>query len=506
MKKVLHLLVNRLFLTILAIVIQILFFVFVIWKLSNNFIPVYVGFIVLSVVMTIYIVLKDESPSFKLPWVILVLIMPLLGGILYLFFGHHHLSKKQINSWKKTSKKIKNLEIDNSPLKELCESDNEYAPQAKYICKYGPSALYKNTKTEYFTLGDYVFPKMIEDLKNAKEFIFIEYFIIKEGYFWNTILDVLKEKAAANIDVRVMYDDLGSIGYVPSRYYKDLEKMGIKCIPFNRFVPILSIIHNNRDHRKIMVIDGKIGYTGGINLSDEYINKIELFGHWKDTALRLVGQAVNELTILFLSNWNSYSEEINFNKYLKDNTKIKSDGLVIPYGDNPLDDEELGKNVYLNIIDQAKTYLYIMTPYLIVDFDLTESLCRAAKRGVDVEIILPGIPDKWYVNLLTKSSYDILISSGIKIYEYVKGFVHAKSFISDDVIGVTGTINLDYRSLVHHFENAVWMYKTSSLVTMKEDFIDTRTKSKLIKKGYANNIPWYKKIVRGFLKFFSPLM
>lgn len=509
MSKIFHWLFHRMVITGIAIAIQVIFLTLVLWKLSDQFIYIYGSLMVLSLLMIMYIVNKNESPSFKLPWIVLILIVPLLGGILYLFFSHHHISKKESQKWKRLYKKSYLIQIQDRQVEEkLQKEDYEMYQQASYIQKFSRSPIYQHTKTKYYPLGDDVLEDMLRDLKNAQKFIFIEYFIIQEGYFWDHILAILKEKVQEGVDVRVMYDDIGSIALLPSDYYKQLDKMGIKCIPFNRFIPVVSLFHNNRDHRKIMVIDGEVGYTGGINLADEYINKIEKHGHWKDTAIRLEGEAVQSLTILFLESWDFYREEdSNFADFLAKGNRVANDGFVQPFGDSPLDDEQVGNTVYLNMINQAQHYLYINTPYLIIDYDMLDALARASKRGVDVRLMLPHIPDKWYVHLISRSFYATLIQAGVKIYEYYCGFNHAKSFVCDDKVAVIGSINLDYRSLVHHFECGVWMYKTKTVASLKEDFIKTQEEDGiLISLKEAEKIKWYQRWARGIIKFFAPLM
>ena len=352
-----------------------------------------------------------------------------------------------------------------------------------------------------------MFPVMLSELNKAEKFIFMEYFIIEDGLMLNSILDILKEKASRGVDVRFMYDSLGSIAKAPVDIVRDLRKAGIRCFEFNTFRSILDNRYNNRDHRKICVIDGNVGFTGGVNLADEYINVKTIYGHWKDTAIMIKGDAVWSLTNMFLTLWDGINKcDEDFRKYLPDIDVKTDNGYVIPYTDFPIDNETVGKSVYLNMINRANRYIYIMTPYLILDNTMATSLCDAAKSGIDVRLITPGIADKKLVNLLTKSYYDKLIEAGVKIYEYTPGFVHAKIFVSDDETAVVGTINLDYRSLAHHFENAIWMYKTDIVADIKKDFLDTQEKceritlEKCMKKSFA------KIIFLPILRLFSPML
>ena len=351
---------------------------------------------------------------------------------------------------------------------------------------------------------------MIEELKKAKHYIFIEYFIIEEGFMWDSVLDILIKKVREGVDVRVIYDDFGCICKLPHHYDEKLRELGIKCVVFNPVTPVVTVRHNTRDHRKILVIDGHTGFTGGINLADEYINRVERFGHWKDASIMLKGDAVWSLTVMFLQTWNFYNNFIeDYDNYRPEKFKveeIESDGYVQPYGDSPLDNERLGEFTYLNMINRAKDYIYINTPYFIVDNEITTALELAAKSGVDVRIVTPCVPDKWYVHILTRSYYEQLISVGVKIYEYTPGFIHSKTFVCDDELGVVGTINLDFRSLYFHFECGIWLYKTKSVMEIKEDFLKTLDVCHEVTLEECRNVKWYIRIIRSFLRVFAPLM
>ena len=350
---------------------------------------------------------------------------------------------------------------------------------------------------------------MVEELKKAKHYIFLEYFIIQEGKMWNTILDILRQKAAEGVDVRVIYDDMGCIMILPTGYDRTLEQMGIKCRIFNPFVPILSSRFNTRDHRKICVIDGNVGFTGGINLADEYINAYEKHGHWKDTSILLKGEAVFNLTVMFLSMWDyldSTTGKTDYSRYYPTVWDENAKGYVQPFADNPLDDEAVGETVYLNLINKAKRYVYITTPYLILSSEMLTALTSAAKCGVDVRIITPHIPDKWYVHAVSRSHYQPLIEAGVKIYEYTPGFIHAKTFVVDDDYAVVGTIHLDYRSLYLHFECAVWMYQTPSVAQVRDDFFKTQQISQEITLEECRSLSFPRRLGRSVLRVFAPLM
>ena len=391
-------------------------------------------FRLVSVFVVLYILKSDINPVYKIPWIVLLLALPVFGGVLYIIYGRLHFSKKDIMTFVDINNKCKEaLALRPSANDSLEKEAPLIYPQAKYLLDYALAPTYKNTETTYFPLGDDMFPVMLSELNKAEKFIFMEYFIIEDGLMLNSILDILKEKASRGVDVRFMYDSLGSIAKAPVDIVRDLRNAGIRCFEFNTFRSILDNRYNNRDHRKICVIDGNVGFTGGVNLADEYINVKTVYGHWKDTAIMIKGDAVWSLTNMFLTLWDGINKcDEDFRKYLPDIDVKTDNGYVIPYTDFPIDNETVGKSVYLNMINRANRYIYIMTPYLILDNTMATSLCDAAKSGIDVRLITPGIADKKLVNLLTKSYYDKLIEAGVKIYEYTPGFVHAKIFVSDD--------------------------------------------------------------------------
>jgi Phosphatidylserine/phosphatidylglycerophosphate/cardiolipin synthases and related enzymes len=507
MKKILNFLFSRLIITWFLIFLQIFILFFILWKLSSDAIYVYIGFMILGFLILVYIMNEDKSPSLKIPWIILIFVMPVFGGPLYMMFGHNNLYKRERKKLSKIREALnKNIETNDN----ISKLPINYQGQSKYINKQTGASLYQNTSIKYFELGDKMFVSLLEDLKKAEKFIFLEYFIIEDGLMWNSILKILIDKVKEGVDVRVMFDDLGCIVTLPNKYDKYLQTLGIKCTIFNPFKPILSIGHNNRDHRKITIIDGYIGYTGGNNIADEYINQYPKHGHWKDTSVRLEGESVYCLTRLFLSSWNYFNKSRESIEKFKPNNltnkKIKNDGLVQIFGDNPIDKEHISETVYLNMIYSANDYIYINSPYLIMTYELKEALLNAAKRGVDVRITTPMIPDKWYVHLITQSSYKSLILDGVKIYEYKPGFNHAKSMIVDDKLAIIGTINLDYRSLLHHFECGVWIYDDSVINDMKIDYERTLKECLKINKEMIKNLPFHKRWMRNIIQFFAPLL
>lgn len=465
---------------------------------------------VLSAIVLLYIINNRSNPMYKISWIIPVALMPIFGTLLYLFI-HLQIETKLIS--KKYDKSLnetkKYLKQKNEIIEKLEDENKNVASICKYISNYGTYPTYKNTSAKYFPLGEDKFQEMIKQLKKAKKFIFMEYFIIEEGVMWNTILDILKEKVNEGVEVRVMYDGLCCLSLLPYKYPSNLENMGIKCKMFSPIKPALSTYQNNRDHRKILVIDGHTAFTGGVNIADEYINVKERFGHWKDVAVMIKGDAVKSFTIMFLQMWNITAEQKeDYEKYIlcEEDIKVETDGFIVPYGDSPLDLENLSEQVYFDIIHQATKYVHIMTPYLILDNEMITALTHAAKRGVDVSIIMPHIPDKAYAFWVAKTYYEELIEAGVQIYEYIPGFVHAKLFVSDDDKAVVGTINLDFRSLYLHFECGIFFYKNSIISNIENDFLETLKKCKKITLYDCKKISLKQKVIGSIFRIFAPLM
>lgn len=504
MHKVFNKVFSRPVINGILILLQAIFLFLLFYHLSEISLLVYFLLMFIDVLIALALLNNNLNPAFKMPWLLLLVVFPVLGVFMYLLNGKMWNRKK----YSKNHFQLENYQNQEKDfLAEIFKMDKEVYGQAKYIYDHVNCPIYKNTTSQYYRIGEDMYEAMLTDLKNAKKFIFMEYFIIEKGYMWDSILEILLQKKEEGLDIRVIYDDIGCISKLPNNYYLELEKMGIPCISFNKFKPFLSIIYNNRDHRKILSIDGNIGYTGGINLADEYINRVDKFGHWKDTGIRLEGDAVASLTMSFLDTWSIFKEEKkSFQEYLPDNSVIKKGGYFIPYDDNPLKEEDVGATVYLNMINTATDYIYITTPYLILTYELILALVNASKRGVEVKIITPAIPDKWLVHAITQSYYPVLIQAGVEIYEYTPGFIHSKTFVCDDKIGIVGTINLDYRSLYHHYENAVWIYKDNVLKEMKKDFEETKEKCDFMDIQKYYNTPRYKRIAGAFAKALAPLM
>ena len=470
---------SRLTIIALFLLIQlIIFFVFTL-SLSEFFIPYQITSLIVGLIVFLKIINTYGPPEHKIPWIAAVLVMPLFGVFLYFIFHKNRPSRPQRKAFQKIEEQtVAYLEESHEPQRhaDQLEQLGDAAGQSCHLYQATGMGAYSDTKSTYYPTGEAFWEALLVDLKRAKHFIFLEYFIIEEGRMWDAILEILREKAEAQLDVRVMYDDLGSISKVSSKYDRKLRSYGINCVKFNPFRPILSAVHNNRDHRKIAVIDGVIGYTGGANLADEYINETHPFGIWKDAALRLEGEGVKSLTMMFLQNFDFSTGRFDrFEDYLpKSELSFRDCGWVQAFGDGPKpwSEEQVGENAYLNLINQAKHKLYVMTPYLIADHTLMNALILAARRGVDVRVVTPHIPDKRAVYWLTRSNYAPLIEGGVKIYEFTPGFIHSKVMLSDDT-AIVGTINLDYRSLVHHFECGVWLHRTPSVIDIGRDFQET---------------------------------
>ena len=508
-KKLASLLFQRSVIVALLIFLQAaMLLLYMLW-FSSDFIYVYWGCVVLSILAVLIIVSRQTDPGYKIAWIIPILLFPAFGWLVYLLCGGNKLSarkRRKMQGMDRTM--LEQLERDYKA-EELRPFGADAVNQARYLEHYARCPVYTNTYTHYFPLGDDVFPAMLEELRKAEKYIFLEYFIISPGIFWDSMVEILKEKHAAGVDVRVIYDDVGSLNTLPMNYARKFEaETGIPCCCFNRFKPVISIRMNNRDHRKFCIIDGHTAFTGGINLADEYINGYEKHGHWKDTAILLKGEAVFSLTTMFLSMWDYLikKEGEDYAAYYPDSWDENAQGIVQPFADNPLDDEAVGETVYLNLINKAKRYVYITTPYLILSNEMVTAMNTAAKSGVDVRIITPHVPDKWYVHAVSRSYYEMLVEAGVKIYEYTPGFVHAKTFVVDDEYAVVGTINLDYRSLYLHFECAAWMYKASCVTDVRDDFLKTQQMSQEITLEECRNISIPRRLGRSVLRVLAPLM
>lgn len=458
----------------------------------------------LSVLIVLKILKDSTRISNDLPWIILILLFPIFGTILLITLSSNYARSKLLKNIFKSEKEYQQyLNQDAKIRRKIDENDLD---NLKYIIDRSKYPATKNNKITYYDYGEKFYPELLKELNKAEKFIFLEYFIINKGQMWDGILKILKEKASQGVEVRILYDDMGSIAMLSTKYPNELKKMGIKCIPFNKVSPFKGIFMNNRDHRKMTIIDGKVAFSGGVNLSDEYININSKLGIWKDNGIKIEGDAIWNLTVMFLTMWNANVKEdkdiLKFKYEFKNTDKI--DGYVVPYGVAPLHEDLIGEDVYINIINSAKKYLYIMTPYLIIDTDMTNALIRAAKRGVDVKIIVPGIPDKKIVYTQTSSFFELLSNGGVKICKFTKGFVHSKVYVSDDKRAVVGTINMDYRSLYLHFENGIYMENVKEIKDVKKDMDETlKDCKKLNDKDVKSGI--FKGIWQSILRLFAPL-
>ena len=499
---------NRIFLLVIAIIIQLIVLVGVILRFNQYFELFYGVNIFIGALAFIWVLNNKSNPAYKIAWIVPILLFPIFGALFYIFFGGNRTGQRTKRRMRPIlDHVIEALTPVNGCLELIQTQDPNAGNQSRYIQEYSYYPPYRNTEVEYLPSGEVKFERLMEELQKARYYIFLEYFIINEGYMWKSILQVLKEKAAQGVDVRVIYDDFGCLATLPYQYGKRLESMGIKCEVFHPVLPVLSSRINNRDHRKIVVIDGHTGFTGGINLADEYINRFEKYGHWKDAAIMIKGDAVWSLTVMFLSMWDYIRGIKGDGKlYQHEQSSPASNGFVQPFGDSPLDDEPVSESVYLNLINKAERYVYITTPYLIIGHEMVTALCLAAKSGVDVRIITPHQPDKWYVHMVSRSYYRTLVESGVKVYEYLPGFIHSKTFVVDDEYGVVGTINLDYRSLYLHFECGVWLYHCSCILDIKDDFAETLKVCREITLEDIRKIHWAKTMLMSVLRLFAPLM
>lgn len=508
MRKIIRYFINKLTIIALLVILQVALMIYLLFYFNETYTIVAGATIIIEIAVIINLVNRDMTADLKLPWLAVVMLVPIAGVIIYILFSKNNARRKDVKHFEIVFDDIQKLAdgYDINP----CVLD-DYEGQSVYIKNTCKGGLYNNCKTKYFKCGEEFFESYLSDLKNAKKYIFLEYFIFDNGVMFDKIIEVLKEKIKENVEVRLIYDDLGCINKISPKYFRKLKSYGIKCVRFNPFIPIVTSIHNNRNHRKITVIDGVISYTGGINIADEYVNVKPRFGYWKDSAVRIEGNASNQFAIYFLQLYSMQTNTAeNYKKYIYFNEVDNNDqccGFVQPFcdGPNPMFPDLICENVIINMINQAKKSINITTPYLIIDSLMKNALILAKKRGVEVNIFIPHIPDKKLVFLLSKCNYVELLKNGINIYEYKPGFLHSKNYLVDDKIAVIGSINLDYRSLVHSYECGVWMYDTPAIIELKEDFNDLKKVSIKIEKNKIR-LKWYEKLVYQLISIFSPLL
>lgn len=519
MLKFLNKIFNSRTIAVFFLFIELLVFITVLVFFDEYFAEVKSVFSIIGVIVAFFIFNSKMNSSYKITWLVILVIVPIFGSLCYIMFANKKFTRRQKKKLMPTVKSlIKATETQSNSVLEKIDKEKE--PDAyyfgKYLNDYSFNGIYENTNVTYYAWGEDAWKVMLEKMESAKHYIFMEYFIIQEGLMWNSMLEILKRKAQEGLDVRLLYDDVGCLKTLPHNYFKQLRKFGIKAYAVNRVRAILDIRMNNRDHRKIMVIDGHTGFTGGINLADEYINHIERFGKWKDNAIMIEGDAVFGLNALFLSHWSNLNRKskpiTNWKPFLptvyKDEVPPlkKTSGYVAPYGFLPMSYEIIGENVYLSLINKARKYIYITTPYLIMDEQLNNALILAAKGGIKIKLLTPHIPDKKTVFDLTRSYYRDLIEAGVEVYEYTPGFVHAKTFLVDGEIATVGTINLDFRSLYLHMENGCFLYKCDCVKDIEKDMIETFAVSKQITHKMVLSAPAYKRLFRAILRLVAPAM
>jgi len=494
---------SRVTIITLLLLFQLGFLIFLAYKLWTVGLYIYFIFNGLSAISCLFILNREFNPAYKISWIMLVLIVPIAGCIFYILFG-------SLRNTKKRRARIKELD------EEMMQDANKFAEDVNiedlnlhklvsYVDNLTGLKVHTNTISKFLPSGEEFLKELLEELNKAEKFIFMEYFIIREGYMWDCIKEVLIEKVKQGVDVRLIYDDFGSINKVSHKFKKDLIRLGIKVVNFNPYRPRLSMVINYRDHRKITVIDGNVGFVGGSNLADEYINRVRKFGYWKDSSIVMKGDAVWNLTLLFMYMWKlSTNETFELEKY-RPTLSYPTTGYVLPFGDGPLDGHQCIEMSYMNIINNAKKYVYITTPYLVLDNEMAMALKNAALSGVDVRIMMPHIPDKKLVFMISRSYYQDLIKAGVKIYEFLPGFLHSKYIVSDDIVSIVGTANLDYRSFYLHYEVVSLFYKTESVLDVKRDF-DNMLKVANLVKLEDTKASFLKRALISFLRVFSPMI
>jgi len=500
---------SRFFILGITIAIEVAGFIYLL-EYAAAYLPyVNIAMRVIGVIVALLIIGSDMEDGFKISWIIFVLAIPVVGVGCVLFIGNSRFFSRTIRKISKVKNKTDALYFESHDYSDQPFNSEIAKKEAIYLNSVNFET-FQGTASEFYASGEEFKAELLKELESAKSYIFFEYFIIKSGEFWTDVLEVLKRKVQSGVEVRVIYDDFGCGLTLKTHYFKNLEKMGIKAVVFNRLTPFFSTRMQNRDHRKICVIDGNVGFTGGVNIGDEYINVEKRFGHWKDTAVKLIGPAVWNLTYLFLQSWNAYRPtDDDYDLYRPSPTlkaDIESSGYVTPYGDSPFDSAAVGRNVYINMINNAQRYIYVTTPYLILDSETRNALIMAARNGIEVKIVTPGIYDKKIVSLLTRDNYRFLLQSGVKIYEYTPGFIHAKEMVVDDVCCSVGTVNLDYRSFYHHFECGCVIAHCPVVNKVKRDILSVIEVSKEIKVEDLRNRKIINRLVTLGLRLIAPLM
>ncbi|HEM3703121.1 TPA: cardiolipin synthase [Streptococcus suis] len=515
MKKLWKIIYSRVFI-VLALLLLTVFAIF--WAVGSLavYVPAMLTVLqIFSIIIAISIINRPMNASFKLTWIIFVIGIPIFGALFYFILQSNIETRRYRKTFQRQAEIFRQYgKTSEKVMKGLAKEDREQLKLAHYMSEYVGYPLHTNTDAVYFSSGEAKFEVLLEELKKAEQYIFMEYFIVDFGYMWESILDILKEKAAQGVEVRFMYDGMNSLSTLPYTYYKTLRSYGIKTRVFSQIIPALSTVQNNRDHRKIAVIDGKVAFTGGVNIADEYINKRERFGYWKDAAIMIKGEAVSNFTLMFLQMWNhNEKKQTGDLKYLKaareaETEVVDGEGYFLAYGESPFDNDEVAKRVYLDMIQSATDYIYIMTPYLVLDDEMIDNLTYAAKRGVRVKLLLPHIYDKQSAYLAARTDFRTYLESGIEIYEFTPGFVHSKVVLVDDKKATVGTVNMDFRSFYLNFECGLYVYNHKQvLADILQDFEDSFAQSERITLvGFENTYPWYKRLAGALMNIISPLL
>ena len=506
MKKLIKLLFSRLFWLIISLAFQLAVLTYLIFA-STNYHYVYYFLYALTALMAIFVVSRDENPAYKLAWLLLMCVFPFVGVVLYIIFGNKKITKRASRRLVRYRDVIdKAIVYDKESMEKVMSEDSRFSRQIEYIYETSRYGVWENTECKYFPDGDSFLDDLLCEISKAKHFIFIEYFIIGKGYMWTHVLSALIDKVNEGVEVRLLYDDLGSINVLPKNYYKELRSYGIDAHAFNPVRAHLNPRLNYRDHRKIFCIDGNVCYTGGLNLADEYMNKVIRFGLWKDNAIKIKGDAVWNLTLSFLLMFRSTTgKSEQFDKY-RPTCHGVSDGFVQPFADSPFDGISVARNAYMQVINNARHYIWIVTPYLILDNEMVTALQIAAQSGVDVKIITPNYADKKSVHEVTRSYYETLSSAGVKIYEYIPGFIHSKTLVSDDQIAFVGTANMDYRSFYLHFELSVLFMNSSMVQEVKNDTLKALDHAKEQTQYEIESTSFPRRLLRSFFGIFAPAL
>ncbi|HEM5125245.1 TPA: cardiolipin synthase [Streptococcus suis] len=515
MEKLWKIIYSRTFIVISLIVLTIFLILWLVGSAATYMPALLIVLQIFSIFVAISIINRPMNTSFKLTWIVFVIGIPIFGALFYFILQSNIETKRYRKNFHKQAQRLREYsKTSEKVMKALEREDKEQLKLAHFMSEYVGYPIHTNTDAVYFSTGQEKFEALLEELKKAEQYIFMEYFIVDMGYMWDSILDILKEKAAQGVEVRFMYDGMNSLTNLPYNYYKTLRKYGIKAKVFSQIIPALSTVQNNRDHRKIAIIDGKVAFTGGINIADEYINKKVRFGYWKDAAIMIRGEAVANFTLMFLQMWN-YNEKTETDdlKYLKthkdlETKTVDAEGFFLPYGENPFDGDEVAKRVCLDMIQSATDYIYIMTPYLVLDDEMIDNLTYAAKRGVEVRILLPHIYDKKSAYLAARTDFPTYLEAGIEIFEFQPGFVHSKVVLVDDKKATVGTVNMDFRSFYLNFECGLYIYNHSAvLAAIKDDFTHSFKKSQQINLlTFHKTYSWYKRFGGALLRIISPLL